>query len=308
MSMSNAPVVVFAYNRADKIERCLEALSRNIDADITSVYVFSDGAKSETDQKNVDAVREVIRSYQDRKCFGSFEVEEAPSNRGLANSVRHGVSKIIDEFEKVIVVEDDLICAKDFIKYMNQGLNFYKENSTVWSVAGYSSSFPELESYPHDVYMLDRAESWGWATWKDRWDSIDWNLSDYNRYKWNVFKIHEFRKCGYWLPLMLESQVAGRIDSWAIVFCYEQYKQKKLTVYPKISRVSNEGIDGSGTHKVSDDRWDTELNVSTSDVTFIDPYMDPKVKKGSYLLDSGPLVDRLKQRMISFVIHHILGR
>ena len=47
---------------------------------------------------------------------------------------------------------------------------------------------------------------------------------------------------------LLDRQQCGKINSWAIRFCYAQYKQKAYTVQPRITLVKNCGQDGSGTH------------------------------------------------------------
>ena len=50
MDMENfryAPIVAFAYNRADKIIGCLESLEKNPEAGESDLIIYSDGPKSE---------------------------------------------------------------------------------------------------------------------------------------------------------------------------------------------------------------------------------------------------------------------
>jgi hypothetical protein len=47
---------------------------------------------------------------------------------------------------------------------------------------------------------------------------------------------------------MLEDQIAGRNNSWAIRWHASMYLQEKLTLYPAQTYVINIGFDGSGTH------------------------------------------------------------
>jgi hypothetical protein len=47
---------------------------------------------------------------------------------------------------------------------------------------------------------------------------------------------------------MLERQSRNEISSWAIRWHASMFIANKLTLYPNISLVRNEGLDGSGTH------------------------------------------------------------
>src|SRR5699024_3409085 len=110
---------------------------------------------------------------------------KASTNKGLANSVISGVTKVIDKFGKVIVIEDDLISSTDFLSYMNNALEFYEMNKSIWSISGYNIPIDIPSNYKHDVYLSYRGCSWGWATWKNRWNQTDWSVKDYDAFKSN---------------------------------------------------------------------------------------------------------------------------
>ena len=94
-------------------------------------------------------------------------------------------------------------------------------------------------------------------------------MSDYNKFEFNYFERYKFARWGLDMPFMLDRQMRGEINSWAIRWCYAQFKQKKITVYPKISRVLNIGTDGSGTHfSSSTAQYDTQLYQSDIDCVF----------------------------------------
>ena len=94
---------------------------------------------------------------------------ESDVNLGLANSIIKGVSSIFEKYEKVIVLEDDLLTTQNFLLYMNQALDEYEETKNVFSISGYSLNLMSA-SYPSETtYFLNRSWSWGWATWKDCW-------------------------------------------------------------------------------------------------------------------------------------------
>lgn len=243
-----APIVIFVYSRPIHTEKLLNSLKENILANESEIFIFSDSAKNEAKIADVNEVRKVIHKYENNNYFKKVTIYEATENKGLAKSVIEGVSKIINKYGKVIVLEDDLILSKSFLKYMNEALNVYNDNSLIWSISGYNLPIKISKDYKKDVYLNYRGCSWGWATWKNRWDKVDWSVSDYNSFKYNFKKRKNFNRGGEDLSQMLDAQMNGRCDSWAIRWCYEQSKLDMYTVYPVKSLVTNYGLDGSGTH------------------------------------------------------------
>ena len=150
----NAPVVLFVYNRLDHTMNVIESLSKNILADQTDLYVFSDAAKTENVQEKVNAVREYIRRTEWRDNFQNVTIVEAKQNQGLAKSIISGVTEILEKYGKVIVVEDDLVLSPYFLNYMNGALDYYKDVDDVWSISGYSFPMKSLKKYPHDISAI----------------------------------------------------------------------------------------------------------------------------------------------------------
>ena len=241
-----APVVLFVYNRETHTRKTLEALKNNYLAKQSQLFVFSDGGKTEDDEEKVRKVRASVEEYKD--AFLDVQVVKADKNKGLANSVIAGVSKIIEQYGNVIVIEDDIITSPYFLTYMNQTLDYYADDKKIWSISGYTLPMKSLQKYDKDVFLSYRACSWGWGTWLDRWKLIDWDIPDYQEFKLNKDRVKLFERGGRDLPGMLESQRNGEIDSWAIRWCYWQSKYDMLTVYPRVSLVRNIGYDGTGTH------------------------------------------------------------
>ena len=136
---------------------------------------------------------------------------------------------------------------------MNQALDEYEETKNVFSISGYSLNLMSA-SYPSETtYFLNRSWSWGWATWKDRWSEVDWDVKDYSSFRSNWSKRRQFAQAGSDLNRMLRQQMEGKLDSWAIRWFYHQYKVKGLTLYPVHSKVQNIGFDEMATHSSGSD-------------------------------------------------------
>lgn len=244
--MSYVPVVVFAYNRADKLKMCLEALENNSLVNMTDLFIFADGAKGVSDIDKVEQVRNYIHQYEQDSKFNKVTIIEQPKNLGLANSIIGGVSRVISEYHKVIVVEDDLIVSADFLSYMNQALDYYEYMKEYGSISAYTCPLRELEKYDKDIYVTHKGECLGWGTWYDRWKNVDWAVSDFDSYLNDKKRRKDFNSLENGLDHMLVMQQAGEIDSWAVRWCYHLFNYGLLTVYPRVNRTINIGFDGTG--------------------------------------------------------------
>ena len=240
-----APIVLFVYNRPDKTKNVLDSLKECNLAQESDLYIFSDGPKNHEDKIKVDRVREIIK---EQKGFNRITIYEKDVNKGLARSVIDGVTYIINKYGKVIVLEDDLKFSVNFLEFMNNALEYYNNDDDVWSISGFSPNITIPNGYKYDVYKVQRGCSWGWATWKTKWDSVDWEISDYNEFIKNKNRKRYFNSVGNNLVNMLKDYKKGHIDSWAVRWYYNQYKYKKYTIYPVESLVENKGFKGDSTH------------------------------------------------------------
>lgn len=257
---SLAPICLFVYSRLNETMLTVESLKRTVLASESQLFIFSDGCKSEMNAADVKEVRDYIHSING---FSNVTIYETNYNKGLADSIISGVTKIVEEYGKIIVLEDDLILSTNFLSYMNQALAFYETKKKVLSISGFSFEFEYPEGYKYDVAFSIRAASWGWATWRDRWAEIDWDVKDYFLFRRNVRKRLSFNHGGSDLSHMLKRQMNGELDSWAIRFVYHQYKHNYLDVFPIKSKVLNIGFDEEATHtKFRCRRFDTTLDMT----------------------------------------------
>lgn len=255
MSKNNylAPIVVFAYNRVDHLERSLLTLSDNLLAKESDLIVFSDGPKNENDLVGVTAVRDFLEKFKNTNAFKSIEIVKAKENKGLASSIISGVTTIINKSKKVIVVEDDVVTSLYFLTYMNDGLQKYKEIHKIGSIASYVPSKISLKNTDMSVFLSKRPSSIAWATWIDRWETTDWDLKNYHKEKYN-FKLR--RKINSWgndVAGRLDRYVAGYNNSWAVRFTVSRIKQDQFAVHPFKSVSNHIGFDGSGTNTSLED-------------------------------------------------------
>ena len=293
-----APVCLFAFNRIDETKRTIDCLKNNFLAAHTEVIVFSDGARNNLEKLKVDDVRNFLSTVSG---FKKFTIIESSHNKGLANSIIEGVTRVLEAHESVIVLEDDLVTSRNFLNFMNGALKFYEGDENIFSVSGYTLNLPSLPGV-RDIYFGRRASSWGWGIWKNRWDYIDWEVPFYSDFKKNKNEIKRFKKGGSDLPRMLRNQMEGRIDSWAIRFCFHQFQKDLMTVFPTTSKVESIGFTHNATHTYGSRRFLTQLDSEESTKFRFEKYdhLDPKLEQefAKKFSLSSRLLNQLESRFV----------
>ncbi len=256
-----APIIIFTYNRLDSLIQTIQHLSKNIDKEYTNLIIFSDSWRNKKDREDVLNVRQYLHTIIG---FNKIKIIERKENYGLAKNIIEGVSDVINQYGRVIVLEDDLLTSKNFIPYMNQALDFYEENKQVFSISGYTGNLKSLNKLEEDVYLSYRPSSWGWATWKDQWDGIDWNVTDFNEFINNRQATKKLNRGGIDMTRMLRKCMQGKNHSWAIRWSYSMSKQDKYCVYPKVSKIQNIGFGDDATNCKGINIYQTHIDYSNS--------------------------------------------
>lgn len=264
--MKFAPIILFVYNRPWHTKQTLEALMLNNYADQSTLYIYCDGPKEDALQvtlKNIKEVRAVIR---EKKWCKEVIIKERTENLGLANNITTGISEVIDEFGRVIVLEDDIVTSIGFLSYMNDALNFYKDNEKVMHISGY---FPNVKRKLPDFFFYNQTSCWGWATWKRSWLNFSSNSYDLYNSVLKSNRIYEFNiNDSYPFFKHLELNLKGEMKTWAIKWHTSVFLKRGLCLHPNKSFVQNIGFDNSGVNCGVTERYSIE---NLNDKKFIKP-------------------------------------
>lgn len=240
-----APLVIFVYKRPDITKQTLTAINNNLLAKETDVFIFCDGSKKDSEREQVNAVRNIVSDFAEHNNFKSVTIKESLENKGLANSIISGVTEVINKYGRVIVLEDDLITSRSFLKFMNDCLDFYENDQSVWSIGGMLGAvhkkLKRLEKYDKDVYACYRAGSTGWASWLDRWEKVDWELSDYESFMKDGKRKKQLNRGGSDMVGLLRACHDGKIDSWAVRWVYQESKENMVSIFPRKTLVKHIG-------------------------------------------------------------------
>lgn len=247
MSHDLAPIAVFAFNRPDHLRRTLEALAVNDLAAESDVTIFCDGPRHEGEGELTNSVRSVAKSAQG---FASVDVVERPHNLGCASSVIDGLKQMFARSEDVIVIEDDILTSKYTLPYLNAALTHFKEQKNIFSISAWAppkSLFQQSSDDTADIYFVPRFHCWGWASWRDRFEQVDWDVTDYAKFNASPYLRRLYAQQGLDLPVMLDMQMSGELDTWDIRADFSRFMRGMVSVVPRYSYTTNIGM-GSGTH------------------------------------------------------------
>ena len=251
-----APIVFFAYNRPGHTRQTLEALSKNRLAGNSSIYIFIDGPKPNAGAETIANLEEVKKVVAEKQWCKEVQIIASETNKGLLRSIVNGVTKTINEFGKVIVLEDDVLVSPGFLEYMNDALDFYEHTDKVMHISGYSRPDLQAAAIKDPTYFFYHTSCWGWATWKKSWDKFNADplavkkalSAKGNIRKLNMDGTFEF----FW---GLKAIVDGRFQSWNTIWHSVVFLNNGLCLHPTQSLVSNIGHDGSGVNCEVDEEF-----------------------------------------------------
>lgn len=242
-----APIALFVYNRPVHTHKTIEALKKNTLAEVSELYVFSDGPR--TGQENeVEAVRKVIRAIQ---AFKAVHLIERPENYGLANSVIDGVTMLNNKYGKVIVFEDDIVSSPYTLKYFNDALTKYQDCEQVMHIGGFMYGI-DATGLP-ESFFVRHVSSQCWATWNRAWKyfepDIDKLIGQFDEEKRFAFELEG--AMNFWKHVMEFKH--GKNQSWAVRWYASVFLKKGLALQTSTSMIDNIGHDGTGVHSEKSD-------------------------------------------------------
>jgi hypothetical protein len=247
-----APIGVFIYRRPDHARRTISSLLACEGSDRSPIHVFADGPRNTAEADAVARTRAVAHVLLgDRAVY-----VEQKANRGLAASIIAGTTELCDRYGQAIIVEDDLVLAPSFLRFLNDGLERYRDDQRVMQVSGHIFDVPGFEGRT-DALLLPMTTSWGWATWGRAWTLFDPEVTGWQTMLADKATAHRFNLRGHYDYLrMLDRQQRGEVDSWAVRWHYSVFVHGGLSLFPPCSLVRNVGFDGSGTHG----RWSVPVS------------------------------------------------
>lgn len=248
-----SPVVVFSYNRPDHLRRTLDALAKNDLAEESVLYIYCDGAKADATQEQLQRVSENRRVAHATTGFREVHVVEREKNIGLKDNIVGAVTEIVNQYGRIITLEDDVVTSVGFLKYMNEALELYADEESVMHISAYM--YPHKSRLPETFFYPVPYPGGGWATWQRAWSQYNDNAQEHYDFwhdKWEVFDIFG----GDYLSKQLIKNYEGTMRTWFVKWYAVMRKKNALALFPGQSLTNNIGFDELATNCYTTNKFD----------------------------------------------------
>lgn len=275
--MPLAPIVLFVFDRPELTKKTLESLANNSLLKESTLYIFADGPKENADSDRLSRINDVHSIINSFDASGKCYVEISKDNKGLKRSILDGVTKVIAEHQKAIILEDDLILSPIFLEYMNKALNIYEESEKVYCINGHN--FGNGEGFP-ETFFHQVPHSWGWATWKSKWDQLRLDTQKlYNeilpfKNRFNLDNNYDFFR-------QLKANYDGSLNTWAIYWYSTIFLNNGICLTPGKTLVQNIGFgeNATNTKYSGKDLVESETLSNSIEVKIIEEKLDQRAIK-----------------------------
>ena len=221
--MEKIAIIAIAYNRVRSLERLLASLSAaHYGSEQVPLIISID--KSDTDE---------VERYADSFAWqaGPKTVVRHERNLGLkAHILSQG--RWLDEYDAVVILEDDVVVARDFWNYVRQTVTRYGDNDEVAGISLYGFAVNYHVRRPFvplrtsdDVYFMNCASSWGQVWMRRQWRCFESWLASHADFTYSPA-----------LPLSILSWKAQSWLKYHTRYCIEE---NKYFVFPYVSYSTN---------------------------------------------------------------------
>lgn len=234
------PVVIFAFNRPQKLRRVLNALRYQ---NVHTLIFFVDGARNASDLPKVEACRRLAEGVN----WANAELHFSETNYGLAG-LANCITQVFEQHSQAIFLEDDCLPAPGFMEFMRRALEKYAQMKTIFSIGAYQPLKANQLPDPRAALIVSaRFNCWGWATWKERWFETLPYLAQYHRLFDHLRYVPWI--AGDDLPWAARWMARGDMPlSWDIQVAITCLYLRKFHLIVSRGLVRNIGLTGGGSH------------------------------------------------------------
>ncbi len=238
------PILFCIFNRPALTRQVFEAIRHQRPQ---TLLVVQDGPRADR-KGEADLVAETRRILEEVDWDCDVRTNFANENLGCKQRMASGISWGFDQFERLIILEDDCLPSESFFGFSESLLNRFDENERVMMISG-DNFLPKSHS-PHSYYFSKWTHIWGWASWRRAWRKFDLEMSDWPDVResaWLESLCCDEAELEHWNSIF-DRQHAGLIDTWDYSWMYNCWRHNGLTVLPHRNLVTNIGFGDSATH------------------------------------------------------------
>lgn len=246
--MVNTPVLYITFARPEYASRSFAAIKN---AQPKKLYFYSNKAR---DEKPDEIKRNLeVRSYVEQIDW-DCEVKTWFRDEyvDIFTSINGAINWIFDNEEMAIVLEEDCVASLAFFDYCEKLLIRYKDEPRVRLISG-DNFTPEFNPQGFDYFFTRISHIYGWASWQNRWKSLDWEMEEWpsiRKTKFKLFYPHFLERLYYSFMFSRIYKRDAEQKAWDFTTCYNMVKNDEVSVMPKHNLVFDIGEVGDN-HAVS---------------------------------------------------------
>lgn len=250
-------ILFLIYKRLDTTQKVFERIRR---VKPSKLYIAGDGPKNDSEIERIKNTRDYVLKNIDWQCNVNTLFRE--NNLGCKYNISDAITWFFQNEKEGIILEDDCLPHISFFKYCEELLERYKDNKKIGMISG--DNFQNgIKRGEYDYYFSIYNNTWGWASWKDRWEKYDVELTTFKNplFIENLFKYNNKAK-RYWIKIF-NMMKENKIDSWAYQWTFTMWANNWLTIIPNVNLISNIGTSLDSKHTTGEEKW---CNIPTQEL------------------------------------------
>lgn len=243
MNNKEVPVLLIAFSRVDYARKTFEAIKR---AKPAKFYFYTNKGRAEFPEecRNNEIVRSMVNEV-DWPCELKTWFRDEPVN--MLDSIRLAIDWVFRNEEMAIVMEEDCVGAPAWFDFASDMLVRYKDDKRIWMIGGsnYAEDYnPKGYSYHITRFCFIN----GWASWRDRWQSVSWDNLNYNKLITegviDSYFSNQKERLFHKRRIKQSADINAINKCWDFAFWYTAVEKYSFFITPSRHLVQNVGIQG----------------------------------------------------------------
>lgn len=240
--MVNTPVLFETFARPDYARQVWDAIKA---AKPRKLYFYSNKARAEKPEEVKN--NEEIRSWANEVDWGcELHTWFRDEYVDVYTSLKGAVDWVCENEEEWITLEEDVVPTPAFFSFCDQMIDYYRYDMRVWNVSG--DNFLNINPGGYDYIFSQYHWMYGWATWRNRWLSIDWNNLKIDESVENGVFDRLYKTRGQKIKIKKSMQnrkeFIEKTKCWDFVFGLVCDQKGAVEVIPAYHLVTNVGVSG----------------------------------------------------------------
>lgn len=243
--MVNTPVLYITFVRPEYASQSFAAIKK---AQPRKLYFYSNKARED----RPDEVRrnEEVRSFVkqiDWECDVKTWFRDEYVD--VFTSLWGAIDWVFNNEEEAIIIEEDCVASVAFFDLCDKLIPRYRNEKRIQLISG-DNFTPQYNPKGMDYFFSSYMHIYGWASWKDRWSTMDRKMVDWTEIKKSPLKKHFRNFVACWFYRMVIGKVYSEIEKfnpWDYITLYNMIKNDRLCVFPADNLVDDIGEIGANT-------------------------------------------------------------